>query len=289
MLAAVALAVGSLVLGTAAVLGATGPAKAAPRSVTANSLVLRLPERAAGYRRSGVSACERELERPQRHDLPRLLVVGASFTAGVGSGPSRSWAVLLARHLRWDAVVYGVPGAGYVRAGAGRKGPVAAEIARVGLAALKPSLVIVQAGHDDIGVPARLERQRVEQALALIHADAPRARIALMTVFTGRSRPAAAYQTDRTIVQAARTADPAVIIIDPLAAGWRFPRAPDGLHPTAAGSAWIANQVSAILRTHNIRPASAAPVRPASVRSAPVRPAPVRPAAGPPPLICDWP
>jgi acyl-CoA thioesterase I len=281
MLAAVALAVGSLVLGTAAVLGATGPAKAAPRSVAAKSLVLRLPERASGYRRSGVSACEQELERPQRHDLPRLLVVGASFTAGVGSGPSRSWAVLLARHLHWDAVVYGVPGAGYVRAGAGRKGPVAAEIARVGLAALKPSLVIVQAGHDDIGVPARLERQRVEQAVALIHAAAPGARIALLTVFTGRSRPAAAYQTDRTIVRSARTADPAVIIIDPLAAGWRFPRAPDGLHPTAAGSAWIANQVSAILHTHGIRPAPAQP--------APAHPAAAHPAAGPPPLICDWP
>lgn len=54
----------------------------------------------------------------------------------------------------WDAVVYGVPGAGYVRPGAGHRGPVAAEIASVGLRALKPGLVIVQAGH------ARLGRER---------------------------------------------------------------------------------------------------------------------------------
>jgi len=47
-----------------------------------------------------------------------LVIVGASFTAGIGSGPGRSWGVLLARHLRWHAVVSGVPGAGYVRAGA---------------------------------------------------------------------------------------------------------------------------------------------------------------------------
>lgn len=46
-----------------------------------------------------------------------LAIVGASFTAGVGPGrPGQSWAVLLARLLHWDAVVYGDPGAGYVRA-----------------------------------------------------------------------------------------------------------------------------------------------------------------------------
>ena len=94
--------------------------------------------------------------------MPALAIVGASFTAGVGPGnPGKSWAVLLARLLHWDAVVYGDPGAGYVRAGVGRMGPVAAEIARIDLRALAPALVIVQAGHDDIGVPLRLEQRRV--------------------------------------------------------------------------------------------------------------------------------
>ena len=177
------------------------------------------------------------------------MIVGASFTAGVGSGsPGKSWAVVLARRLHWDAVVYGDPGAGYVRAGVGREGPVAAEIARVDLRAVAPALVIVQAGHDDIGVPPRLEQRRVEQAVALIQVEAPHARIALLTVFAGRSRPAAAYRTDRAIVTAGRAADRNVIIMDPLAAGWTFPRAHDGLHPTAPGSAWIARQVAAILR-----------------------------------------
>ena len=54
---------------------------------------------------------------------------------------------------------------------------------------------------------------------------------------------------------AARAADPAVIIIDPLAAGWRYAHVRDGLHPTAAGSAWIAGRVAAILREHGVRPA----------------------------------
>ena len=76
----------------------------------------------------------------------------------------------------------------------------------------------MQAGHDDIGVPPALERQRVEQAVGVIRADAPRAKIVLLTVFAGRSHAAAASRTDRAIVTAARAADPAVIIIDPLAA-----------------------------------------------------------------------
>ena len=114
----------------------------------------------------------------------------------VGPGnPGQSWAVVLARLLHWDAVVYGVPGAGYVRAGVGRMGPVAAEIARLDLRVLTPTLAIVQAGHDDIRVPPRLEQRRVEQAVALIHAEAPRARIALLTVFARHVRSPVARRT----------------------------------------------------------------------------------------------
>jgi lysophospholipase L1-like esterase len=241
-----------------------------PRPGSTYSLASRLPALAgeSGRPRGPLAGCEQQLEHGHGghgrgghgHGGPAVVIVGASFTAGVGSGsPGKSWAVALARLLHWDAVIYGDPGAGYVRAGAGRKGPVAAEIARVDLRALGPALVIVQAGHDDIGVPARLEQRRVEQAVALIRAEAPRARIALLTVFAGRSRSPAAYRTDQTIVTAGRAADPNVIIMDPLAGGWMFPRSHDGLHPTAQGSAWIARAVAEILREHGVRPASPPP------------------------------
>ena len=236
-----------------------------------------------------MAACEQKIERDQGrgqdgHSVPALAIIGASFTAGVGSGnPGKSWAADLAGLLHWNAVLYGDPGAGYVRAGVGRMGPVAAGIARLDLHALAPALVIVQAGHDDIGVPPRLEEQRVEQAVALIRAEAPHARIALLTVFTGRSgiaagrsgiaagraRSAAAYRTDHAIVTAGRAADRNVIIIDPLAAGWTFPRSHDGLHPTASGSAWIARQVAGILRERGVRPA---PPQPGQAGA----------------IICDW-
>ena len=247
----------------AAGLLALWPASAAPAvphaGVTYPVVLRNGPGAAPGSRALGEHACEQEIERAPAPGVPRLAIVGASFTAGVGSGPDRSWAVVLARHLGWDAVVDGVPGAGYVRAGAGRpgsRGPVAAEIARAGLRVLQPSLVIVQAGHDDIGVPPALERRRVEQVVGVIRAEAPRAKIVLLTVFPGRSHRGAS-RTDRAIVAAARAADPAVIILDPLAAGWRYAHVRDGLHPTAAGSAWIAGRVAAILSEHGVRPAPA--------------------------------
>jgi lysophospholipase L1-like esterase len=212
-----------------------------------------------------LAACERRLERAGRHAAPTLAVVGASFPAGVGpGGAAQSWAVLLAHMLRWNAVVDGVPGAGYARAGLGGQGPVAAELARIGLRALAPSLVIIQAGHDDIGVPARTEQQRVRQAIALVRAQAPHARIALITVFTARNRfggphAAAADSTNRAIVAAASAAGHDVIIMDPLTGRWAFARSHrGGLHPSLAGSTWIARRVAGVLRRHGFAPGPAA-------------------------------
>ena len=106
-------AVGALAL--LPVISAHGRARspwAAPHPGATYSLSRHRPGQAHEARQPGASlaACEDEID---RRPAPRLAVVGASFTAGVGSGnPDRSWAVLLARLLHWDAVVYGDPGAG---------------------------------------------------------------------------------------------------------------------------------------------------------------------------------
>ena len=112
----------------------------------------------------------------------------------------------------------------------------------------------MQAGHNDMGVPAAVETLRVKQAIAQIRAAAPDAGIALITVFVGPLHRPAAYQTDRTIVAAARAADPAVIIMDPLAGKWKFARIRDGLHPSAAGSQWIAGEVGQTLVSRGVHP-----------------------------------
>jgi lysophospholipase L1-like esterase len=259
LMAAAALGCLIVLLVTSAV-ATVGPAPGTGGSRPSSLQAVGAPGGAQEDGRQGTSQteCEQRLQSDRRPGVPAVVIVGASITAGVGAeDPAGSWAVLLARQLRWNAFVYGVPGAGYVHPGLGRKGPAAAEIARADLRALRPSLVIVQAGHDDWRVPPDLERLRVEQTVATIKAEAPQARIALLTVFAGRSRPRAIYQTDQAIVAGAGAADPQVIIMDPLASGWRFPHAPDGLHPSPRGDAWIAGKVADILRQHGVNPAPA--------------------------------
>lgn len=204
-----------------------------------------------------LAACETRIER-QAHRLPTVAIVGASFTAGVGpDNPELSWAVKLAGQLRWNAVIYGVPGAGYVRRSASGRGPMIRMLSAERLRDLDPSLVIVQAGHDDLGIPPAVEQRRVGATLDLIRDAAPSARIALITTFADDSVTGslALRRLDDTIITAGTATDPGIIIMNPLGGRWTFPRASDGLHPTAAGDAWLARTVAAILRAHGVLPA----------------------------------
>lgn len=221
--------------------------------------------------RDTLGACERRLESEPR-TIPTVAIVGASYTAGVGPGvASLSWAAVLARTLHWNAVIYGVPGAGYVSKGTSDLGPVARMLTAEKLRGLDPALVIVQAGHDDAGVPAAVERRAVKRTIDQIRAQVPDARIALLTVFTrpDPSHRLVYYRTDAAIVSAARAADPNTIIMDPLTGRWKFGHFDGaGLHPTAAGDASIARRVADILRSRGIvasSPATAAGICQVSV------------------------
>jgi len=239
----------------------------AARPTTSLRLVQRVPAHHHGQQdgrtemvaiTSSLRACEARLEAQPRR-VPTIAIVGASFTAGMGpDNPELSWAVVLARLLRWNAVIYGVPGAGYVAPGADQRGPVERMLAQERLHGLAPAVVIVQAGHDDVGQPANREAPRVESAVDLVQAGAPRAQIALITVFAGASTPAL-RAIDHVIVTAGKAADKQVIIMDPLTGRWKFPRARrGGLHPSAAGDVWIAHKVADILSAHGVQPASVA-------------------------------
>jgi lysophospholipase L1-like esterase len=202
-------------------------------------------------------SCETHIEATARR-APVAAIVGASYTAGVGpDNPVQSWAVRLAQELRWNAVVYGVSGAGYARGGPGGARSMSSLLEAEDLGRLDPELVIVQAGHDDEGVPAAVEASRVHAVIGQIHAAAPHARIALLTTFSATAAGTPALRaTDQAIV-AAGAADPGVVIMDPLAGRWRFGHAHGGLHPTAAGDRWIARRVAAILAANGVRAARA--------------------------------
>ncbi len=183
---------------------------------------------------------------------PLLVVVGASFTAGVGPDrASLSWGVRLGELLDWRAVTLGVPGAGYTNAGLDHLGPLAREVDVVHLGSLHPRLVIIQAGYDDWRVSPAAEARNVARLVRQLERAAPRTSLVFLTAFSSRAHRAWAPRVgnaNSTIVRTIRASDPTAIIIDPL--HWRFPRAGDGLHPTAAGDLIVAEHVAhALLKT----------------------------------------
>jgi hypothetical protein len=128
---------------------------------------------------------------------------------------------------------------------------MSSEARRVNLPALHPSVVIVQAGHDDWRVPPAAEASHVAGLVRQLQAEAPGARLVFLTVFSPPDPSTAAARaqaaTDRVIVAAIRRTDPRAIVIDPLRLHWAFPRAGGGLHPTARGHLVIAGRVARIL------------------------------------------
>lgn len=180
---------------------------------------------------------------------PTVAVIGASFAAGTGAGsPQHAWPADLGRLLHWRVVVSADPGAGFVATGDHDRGPFDRLAGALDLPKLKPGLVIVQGGHNDIGAPQAEVAQRVRALIDTIHRQAPKAKIGVLSVFADQWGPTKAQrQSDATILDSARRADPSVLIFDPLAGPWRFPRSHDHLHPTPAGHQDIANRLAAAL------------------------------------------
>jgi acyl-CoA thioesterase-1 len=216
------------------------PRPGGPRPQSTSAVANKPPTVTTGF-------CPSEPTPSKLPGRPLMVVVGASFTAGVGaSSPAASWAYLLAGYLGWRADVRAVPGAGYVRAGKDDMGPVGRLLAEGDLARTSPSLVVVQAGHDDIGEPSSLITKRETADLQLVRKLAPDARLAIISVFLrhGIEPSQRDIQTNNTIVATAEKVDPGVIVFNPIAGHWHFKRAGGGLHPDEAGDAWIARHVA---------------------------------------------
>jgi acyl-CoA thioesterase I len=222
--------------------------------------------------RSGATQCLVTPRPSAGRPRPLLVVLGASFTAGVGAeSPSQNWAVRLAELIRWRAVTIGVPGAGYVEPGAAGLGPMAREVIRAHLTARRPSLIIIQAGHDDLRIPPRAEEASVARLVERLRSDVPGARLAFLTVFSAPNAPPVVLRqemgTDLAIVAGIRKADAGAVVLDPLRNHWRFPRNDGGagLHPSARGHLVIAERIARALVRAGLVAAAASTPQPATV------------------------
>ncbi len=190
-------------------------------------------------------------------DRPLLAVVGASISAGSGaSSPDQAYPALLAGKLGWQSMVSAEPGAGYIARGKHKLGPMLRLLPKLQLTVHHPTVVIVQAGYNDIGAPPTELADSVREVLEEIRTEAPDAAVGVLTVFPKGQPSPGAWATDTIIVDAARNADPHVYIFDPLASGWAFPKQFDHLHPTAGGQQWIADRLASEFRKDGLAPAA---------------------------------
>jgi lysophospholipase L1-like esterase len=184
--------------------------------------------------------------RPVRNH--NLLIIGASYTAGWGaSSPDEGYAHRLADDLGWPTEVSAEPGAGYLSRGDNGHDSFRQQIASLP-STLRPGLVIVQGGRDDIGQPAAQERAAVADTIAAI-----RARFADPQIVLVGDIPAAVPVAPNAVAINALLARVAAsehgVFINPVHEHWMTRadtaafRSPIPGHPNDAGHAYIAKRL----------------------------------------------
>lgn len=169
-----------------------------------------------------------------------VVVIGASISTGSEVSGVVAYPRMISAIAGRSVFLSARGGAGYA------DGSIAGLAQAANLAERNPSLVVIQAGSNDIGAAAATTAAQVRQVVSTVRRQVPAARIALITVFpTIRGAGPAAEATDATIVGAARAADPTVSVISPLGEGWTYKPGPDG-HPDAATHQKLAERVAAL-------------------------------------------
>jgi acyl-CoA thioesterase I len=182
---------------------------------------------------------------------PVLLILGDSYTAGVGADqPDQGWAYLVAGELGYPANIDGVAGTGFAWGGGAadelggeyevRLRDIAANPAFV------PNVLILQGGQNDSQVP---NPDEVETATAQTIEAARRFWPGVQVVVLGPSAPQPAAEELRGVNSAVRAGAAAANapFVNAIEAGW-FTSAnspgfnSDGAHPNTAGHAYLAER-----------------------------------------------
>lgn len=170
-----------------------------------------------------------------------IMVIGASISTGYEVAGVVAYPRMISAIARRSVYLSARSGAGY------GDGSIAGLTQAANLPAHKPSLVVVQAGSNDVGRSAAAISTQVQQVISTVRRQAPGAKVALVTVFpTIHGTGPNARATESAIVTAARSVDPSVSVISPLSEGWEYGTSADG-HPDAATHQKLAERVAALV------------------------------------------
>lgn len=173
-------------------------------------------------------------------DSRPIVVIGASISTGYEVEGVVAYPRMISAIAGRSVYLSARSGAGY------NDGAVAGLTRAANLAERDPALVVVQAGSNDVGAsPAAIDGQ-VRQVITTVRSQAPKAKVALVTVFPSvHGSGPNARATEAAIVGAARAIDPSVSVISPLSEGWVYGTSSDG-HPDAAAHQKLAERVAAL-------------------------------------------
>lgn len=217
-------------------------AKSVTKAVAANPVAKAVAGKALAAKPAAKPAARKPVaaQRGGSTDRGSVVVIGASVSSGKEVSASQAYPSRVAALSGHPVRVSSRVGAGYA------DGSIARLTRAANLPAQNPSLVVLQAGTNDVGAPPALVAGQVRQVVSTVRQQAPGAKIAVVTVFPSIHRGAAARTTDAAIIGAARSVDPGVVVISPLSEGWTYRSAEDG-HPGSAAHERIAERVSGLV------------------------------------------
>ena len=186
--------------------------------------------------------------------MTRIAVVGDSYTNGTAIGglganawPSLTWKSLARRGVQVAADV-----AAEGRAGYGVRGDQGNLFGDLTPRAVRPddALVVFYGSRNDAGVDPNVLSGQIFNAFALAHGIAPNARLLVIgPPWPTADVPPAVLQVRDILAFQAMLAG--ATFIDPIAAGWFVDRpdliGPDGVHPTDAGHAYMADKIAPLI------------------------------------------
>lgn len=193
-----------------------------------------------------------------RAKAPVVFILGDSYTTGVRGVPvEQTYATDAARQLRWQVIIAGHEGTGFVTRGA--IGKTFRTLFTEQLAwRPAPDMVVVSGGHNDWPHTFDQVKGAARQLLTEIKRRWPTSRLVLMGPLWGSDPPPAGLQVRDALAAAA--GERHVPFIDPLAEQWitgdihsgvgnapQYIR-PDGTHPNVAGNRYVAGRFITDLR-----------------------------------------
>jgi lysophospholipase L1-like esterase len=197
-----------------------------------------------------------------RIKAPVVMFLGDSYSAGLpGVRAEETYAAEAARRLRWQVIIAGREGTGFVAPGQIGKtfGTLFAEQLAWRPA---PDMIVVSGGHNDWPHSFELVQTAARRLLSEIKQRWPGTKVVLMGPLWGSDPPPKGLQVRDALADVA--GELRVPFIDPLAEQWitgdihsgignaqAYIRG-DGTHPNPAGNRYFADRFIAALRKHGL-------------------------------------